>query len=381
MESFRRVGDEILRRFRAIDYDESALPDIVPPVLEEARLHEEIGLENLADAVLDAPRLPPGGVSKNFSDAGICVYHDAHFVMEVLTWLDAATMAHAHEFCGAFQVLVGGSLHTRFKFDVERRVSEKLLFGRLDCVQVEHLTRGAISPIHAGSRFIHRLFHLERPSITLVVRAFVQGAVPQYAYLEPGIAYDPFGRPRELDQRLKLLRVLERLDHPGFLARLERCIARADLYSAFFYALEFVSALYAKGLQEAFLPTLRERFRELAPTLEEAFAQRWRFEQITQLRRQVSDPEHRFFLALLLNAVDRRTLLSLIAGRTRAEGPAELAIRWLAELATVRGFAALDEEGLAYLTTWLRDGTHPDEAQRARHHPGLRHSILRPLVS
>ena len=375
MESFQRVGDEILRRFRAVELDESAFPDLVVPVLEEARLFESTTLESLVDGVLEAEKLPPASVSKVFSDAGICVYHDTSFAMEVLTWLDASTMIHAHKFCGAFQVLVGGSLHTQYSFAEERRVSEQLSFGRLERSRVEHLVPGSIARIRAGSAFIHRLFHLERPSLSLVVRTFVQGAVPQYAYLEPGIRYDPFRRPPELDQRIKLLRVLERLDHPGFVERLKRRILGSDLYSSFYYAIEFVHALRAKGLLDEVLPAIRERFREQAPILEAAADQRWRYERIIGMRGTVTDPEHRFFLALLLNASDRSELFDLIRTRYRTDAPEETAVRWIEELSGADGPFSFDEAELEQLAAWV----HRDARARGDLHVGLRDSILRPL--
>jgi len=383
MDAFRRVGDEIRRRYRAVDYDESLFPELVAPVLEEAALHREIDLEGLVDGVLDAPRLPPAAVASDFSDAGVCVYHQPQFSMEVLTWLDASTMAHEHGFCGAFQVLAGGSLHTRYRFEAGNRVNERLQFGRLERSAVEHLGPGTVMPILAGPRFIHRLFHLERPSITLVARVSVKGAVPQYAYLEPGIAYDPFGRDQELDQRLKLLRILRALEHPGFLERLERRVAEEDLYAAFFYAMDSVSALYSRGHMERFLGTLRGRFGDLTPFMEEAMAQRWRFERITGLRQRVSNPEHRFFLALLLNAADLTEVLALIVQRHGAAAPRELVVRWLEELGSVRGFAPRDGEDLAWLLEHLRGDARPGagdplEAPRAR--LGANTSILSPLL-
>ncbi len=380
MEAFQRVGDEILRRYRAIEFDESAFPSIVPEVLEEAKLHESTSLESLTSSVLEAGKLPPASVSKVFSDAGICVYYDTHFAIEVLTWLDASTMIHEHRFCGAFQVLAGGSLHTQYTFDVEKRISEQLQFGRLERSQADYLVPGSISPILAGSAFIHRLFHFERPSLSLVVRTLVQGASPQRAFLEPGIAYDPFQRPPELEQRIKLLRVMERLDHPEFSDRLTKCVAESDLFSSFYYAIEFVQGLRAKGRLDELLPTIRERFRDHAPILEAAVEKRWRYERIVGMRRSVSDPEHRFFLALLLNAAGRAELLGLIRTRYGTDRPEERAIRWLSELGS-RGLLSFDEDELAYLATWIREGANSDDKARGKHHEGFRDSILQPLLS
>jgi hypothetical protein len=374
MDLFRRTGDEIRRRFLAAELDDEAFPDIVVPVLEEARLHEAVTLESLVDGVLDAERLPPAAVAETFSDAGVCVYHDAHFSIEVLTWLDASTMAHEHGFCGAFQVLAGGSLHTTYRFDAQRRVSEKLTFGRLERSRVERLRPGAIAPILPGNRFIHRLFHLERPSLSLVVRTSVKGALPQYAYLEPGIAYDPFGRSQALAQHVKLLRVLQRLNHPGFVERLCKRIESADLYSAFILAMEFGRGLQGHDDLGGLAPILHERFREQATTVESALEQRRRFDRITALRRRVSDPDQRFFLALLLNAADRSELLDLIAGDRPGQPPEELALGWLGAVAERGGLGELDRTGLEQLATWLRGETLPRGAERSRLDPDAHRS-------
>lgn len=378
MEAFRRAGDEILRRWRAAEFDERLFPELVPEVLGEADLHRGVSLEALVDDVLFSEELPPAAVSKTFSDAGVCVYHDQRFVMEALTWLDASTAVHQHNFCGAFQVLAGSSLHTEYSFHPTRRINEQLSFGRLERGELTLLEAGAISPILAGDAFIHRLFHLERPSLSLVVRTVVQGASPQYAYAEPGIAFDPFKRPEELDQRIKMLRVLERLGlsrQTELLERLRRLIAESDLYTAFWYATEFASTLNARGALEELVPAVEDRFRDEAPLVVAAIDRVWRYQRIVALRRRATDPEHRFFLALLLNVADLGEFLQLVALRCPGEDSREKAVQWSEELSQLGGFLACDEEELDRLSAWLRADAGASAPS------SLVDSILRPLLS
>ncbi|HSV13392.1 MAG TPA: hypothetical protein VLI90_03990, partial [Tepidisphaeraceae bacterium] len=53
---------------------------------------------------------------------------------------------------------------------------------------------------------------------------------------------------------------------------------------------------------------------------------------IKSLRSTVIEPEHRFFLALLMNAPTRDDLFSLVAQRARGQAPVSVVLRWVEEL-------------------------------------------------
>jgi hypothetical protein len=62
------------------------------------------------------------------------------------------------------------------------------------------------------------------------------------------------------------------------------------------------------------------------------------------MRSSIAEPEHRFFLALLMNVSKQKDLLALVAERFPDEKPVETILRWVNELGeeTEFGIAILD---------------------------------------
>src|SRR5260370_7932333 len=66
----------------------------------------------------------------------------------------------------------------------------RLAFGRVSLKKAELLQKGDSRPIIGGKQMIHSTFHLDRPSLTVVVRTLGEiNKLPQYSYLPPTIAY------------------------------------------------------------------------------------------------------------------------------------------------------------------------------------------------
>jgi predicted metal-dependent enzyme (double-stranded beta helix superfamily) len=171
MDVFRRLGELLEARWRQHDYDERVFPDLAAALLEEADELEKIGALDILRWIGSQPALPAQqDAPSRFGDLAITFYDTPRFFVSALFWLDGTTAIHQHSFCGAFRVLAGGSLHTRYRFRVERAVNSRFRLGELDRGQVELLVPGSVRPIASGDRFIHSLFHLERPSVTVVIR-------------------------------------------------------------------------------------------------------------------------------------------------------------------------------------------------------------------
>jgi hypothetical protein len=65
-----------------------------------------------------------------------------------------------------------------------------------------------------------------------------------------------------------------------------------------------------------------------------------RLDEILRRRSFVTDPEHRFFLALLLNVDGKENIFSLIKQRYADEDPVEKILDWVLELSETRVMAA-----------------------------------------
>jgi hypothetical protein len=96
--------------------------------------------------------------------------------------LDGVTSVHQHSFCGAFQVFLGSSIHSQFNFE-ENQTINPTFHRQIILREVELLSEGDIRRIMPGSQYIHSLFHLDRPSATVIIRTYkTPDRQPQYEY-------------------------------------------------------------------------------------------------------------------------------------------------------------------------------------------------------
>jgi len=155
----------------------------------------------------DPPPFQPG--DSCFGQPSLLLHRGHRFAIEVLFWLDGTNVIHQHLFSGAFHVLQGSSVHSRFEFRAGSRVNSGMWLGDVVLTGVELLRRGDTRPIRAGSAGIHSLFHLDRPSVTLLVRTLNEAdRQPQLAFVRPFLAFDPFLKDDVLARQETMLGVL-----------------------------------------------------------------------------------------------------------------------------------------------------------------------------
>src|SRR6266853_1534338 len=139
----------------------------------------------------------------------LTVYSGRDFRIEVLFWVQGVPAIHQHSFSGAFHVMHGSSLQTLWEFELREQVALRLALGRVSLKKAELLRKGDSRPIIAGKQLIHSTFHLDRPSLTVVVRTIGEiDKQPQYSYLPPTIAHYPFDIVPSVKRRTQLLMML-----------------------------------------------------------------------------------------------------------------------------------------------------------------------------
>lgn len=341
LESFQQLGADVEQRWRARGYALSAFPAITAAALADHALPERI--EHL-DLVRDAVRSPllPRQFGSDFGQPPLNVYLGSRFYIEVLTWVDSTTAIHQHNFSGAFQVLAGSSLHTRHSFTERERHGNRLLVGDTRFLQAEHLTRGAIREIHSGHALIHALFHLDRPSATIVVRTDEDGTGPQYNYEKPYLAIDPFHVSEPFRTHARLLHLLASLNDPGFVPTLGEALQASDAWSAYRLLDLANKNLTEPQAMEPLLALVRERHGALADAMRPCLAEARRQANIKLRRDRVRDAEHRYLLALLLNLPSREAILALVRSRYPQLDP----VTWV--VSQVRTLAQQDQIGLSF---------------------------------
>jgi len=373
MEYFDRLGERIYGLWQAKDLDERELPAIAERALVDDPAHRQVSSLEPLLWLRDRTTLPeqldfPG----MFGQPPLTLYRRGPLVVDVYYWLDGTTSIHQHAFSGAFQVLSGSSIHTHYGFTPHERIHSRMQLGALALQGSEYLAAGATRQIQSGNRFIHALFHLDRPSVTVVVRSVDESdTLPQFNYHRPSVAIDvPARSDAVFTRQLQALRILKEGDPAGFDGMVSQLSRSVDFYKFFLLLRECARIegdvdLIAERLQRG-----RERHGARVDLLHDVFREELRQSAIISRRRHVRDKDHRFFLALLANATSRSMLLDLVAQSHPERDPVDHVMGWIRELVSAKSSLRdsdsnafglpLDDEMLELMSLLLR-GRSKDE--------------------
>lgn len=338
-EAITRLGDRLQGRFRAANYDELAFCDLASDAL--AGHDDTFRWDPSAIAAYLARATVAQDPAFEFSNLPLILYRCPTFYIELLVWTRGTTAIHEHGFSGAFKVVAGSSLHTRYGFSAERRINHRLWLGRVECLGAEYLQKGSIRPIYPGAEGLcHSLFHLDHPSATLVIRT--QGihsylpqrtlAAPCFAYSEPEMDRDP-----RIDMFRRLLDTALDIDRDGFVGLLTGDIPALDFPTLFVLALDRRGLLGPGEEASAFFAAVARHHGEpLAGHLRDAIDEALRVDGLRAARRGTRDEGLRFFLALLMNLRTRAQVLDMLAQRFPGESPGAQCAALLARLCEQR---------------------------------------------
>src|SRR5229473_2684376 len=135
-----------------------------------------------------------------FGPPAFTVWSNAHLFVNVYVYNTPEVVVHDHGFAGAFLNLSGRTLHATFDFGGASRVDARVRTGELRVAALEMIRSGDVRLIEPGSAFIHQVWHLDEPTVVLVIRTPPRTpALRQFQYLRPAIAHA--GVTRRLSSR------------------------------------------------------------------------------------------------------------------------------------------------------------------------------------
>lgn len=388
MQKFDELGVLIEERWRKQNYSEILFPIIAADALTEADLPAHLDPWDIIRWVNTTISLPDQKDTEGrFGDPPITVFTGPRFFIDVYFWLDGTTTIHQHSFTGAFQVLLGSSIHSRYSFREDRILSEHFAVGQMRLEEVQLLQLKEVKQINPGRQYIHSLFHLDRPSATITVRTdHTPSASPQFTYAKPHFAENPFYRNVHTIKKLQTVRLLLGMKHKEADKIIGDLVTSSDFHTA--YAVLGLVSGYLKNSQmdELFgLSTGEDRFGrliekarsvhgDLVDMMLAVFEEQKRLQEIVHRRGSITGEEHRFFLALLLNVPTGDKILELVKQRFPNVNPVEKVLDWVEELSqtkvlgskesNVLGLDGFNEKHLAVLEFNL-DGLD-EEASFAR---------------
>lgn len=343
---FEKLGRTVLDRWRQQNFSLEVFPELAQIAIDEAPPSDNVDVEEMICEFLTNDDQPLQGQS-GFGQPELVAFNDPRFYIQILFWMEGTTEIHQHEFSGAFHVMHGSSVHSEFEFEGAQSVTPHLRVGDLRTKKIELLETGRTAPITSGRKCIHSLFHLDTPSVTVVVRTHHDpGTGPQYNYLPPHIALDPTQVDTLTMRRKQLLDVLETTDHPGYVSLVENMVGSLDFERGFNTLLHAMPRLQELGEWQAVLQIFQQKHGELAQGVADTLAESLRRESISQMRHHIDNPDHRFFLALLMNVQNCNGIYALISERFPDQAPIEMILGWATELIEFSdfGITLLDAE-------------------------------------
>jgi hypothetical protein len=318
-----KVRDHVERAFQKTNFDHDRFAEIAEAALLEADIPRNFrfDFDDLTRWMLQPDHVKPRDGQRQFSDLPLSVARGTGFFVELLLWTSSTSSIHQHSFSGAFTVAQGSSIHSKFEVETLERVTEGVQLAKGRLASAELLKPGMVRRIHAGSRLSHSVFHLDEPTLSIVVRTvFEPWHLPQLTLFPPNYTYAPawLGRDGQVDHLHRALQIMSVIGAPDFMkVALDR-----------FSDLDFGRALHL--LAEAFplfigpdLDLVLGRFKEAHGRLADglpAVAKRYDYEaRIRRLRHVTSDADERYAMAALMVAQDQEQARVILAQHPRGE--------------------------------------------------------------
>jgi hypothetical protein len=365
---FEELGRSVDSRWSAAGGRDDQLATIATAALEELPVPEGLDAVAVLDRLARDDSLPKQRkVSDKFGQPPTVMYlSPSGLEVHALTWIEGTTSIHQHGFDGAFRVLQGSSLHVEYEFDrAEGLADGHLLVGDLRLRRSEVLTEGAVRPIPSGPGFIHSLFHLERPSVTIVVRnGSSNHPFPQYDYRHPGLGIDILERDERLGMRMRGVRSMEAVAPGDGLQVAIDLVRTEDLWTAFRVTEYWFNSVSDDEGFDDLAAALAARDATLGGLVVEMFGEERRQGRLLRRRGMLDQQRHRLLLAVLVNLPDPGFVAATMAELFPGRAPGEVTIEIVEELASpqFRGLSGmhLAPEGLAAVRTALLEDRFAD---------------------
>lgn len=337
-----QLVESLDEQWQARNYEEQNFCDLAVAALERARLCDALTMSDLVRWFNhERGPAPQTSLESSFGEPPLTLGATPRFFVEALFWLDGTTSIHQHRFSGAFMVLSGSSIHACYRFARTQRVNASTEIGTLGLEAVEFLRPGQVRPIRSGAGTIHSLFHLERPTLSIVLRTGQdQDAGPQLDYWPPCIARDPSLMDGRLKRQIQLFRTLGRVAAPDRFQLARELLQRSDFTSSL-ALLDAIVATDRNARSEIreLIAIVHARHPGIACDLAPVFAERKRMNYLVARRKQVHDPELRLFLAMLLNLPTQAACCEFLRMYAPGRDPELLIASWVERLGAMESSA------------------------------------------
>lgn len=125
-----------------------------------------------------------------FGEPSISLFNNDKFVVDIYFWRKCDTLIHSHAFRGAFKVLYGQSIHEEFQVQFEdEKPNNNIKVSRVSRKSAKAMKAGDTHKILPGMQLVHRVLHLENPTVSLCVRTVNDKDLDQWHHLSSGLSF------------------------------------------------------------------------------------------------------------------------------------------------------------------------------------------------
>jgi len=332
----RDVAQRWLRRSGKSDFAKIAFTSLI-----DARLHEHFSLTQIINWVGKSRQFPPQYGVANFGEPAITLFVGEGFYIELYFWLRPNISIHDHGFTGAFTVLLGSSLHIRYNFE-NKSAHGNAQCGMLHALDPQELEPGDVCLIPSGIRMIHQVWHLEKPTVSLVVRTEgITTDEPQRTYFLPGLAVTSSHYGDRSVQRSGMLRYLAQTGGLHDKELLMGLLSEEDASATFYTILELdriTDSDFPASAQEFLLASFGGVGEIMLRAIEiERLARIFNFTRIT-------DMQERLLVALLLSGLERDQIIATIRGHCNENSIRQRIAHWLRSVVEVLGESSNEQD-------------------------------------
>jgi hypothetical protein len=297
-----------------------SFPSVATAALEEHRPDQFFDDQELFEWLGQTKRIPEQhDPLASFGQPPITLFNNGEFLVEVYFWVEPEITIHDHGFSGAFINLRGRSLHCQYDFDVDESPQPSVKVGKLALQKLETLQPGTVRPILGGRRFIHRVWHITRPTVTMVVRTFTlgNGVRTQFMYSGTRLATQTQS-PHLFLKRSQLMSYLIKMEAPDRDRRIEEMIVESDPWTCFSLLQQYFFEKRTRMLSDlSAFDALLQRVKKRHGAWTECFGETLRAGDVLRMVRwdRVNDERDRFFAAAILTLDKRADIDALLRQR------------------------------------------------------------------
>lgn len=176
-------------------------------------ISESSMLEALQMCACD-PSYAVGLINPRFGEPSVLLFETESWVFELIYWHSMVSAIHEHSYPGAFLTVGGRRAHLEFTWEEHRSVcgTSRCAIGQLKASKAQVLKPGVVTRILPFEKFIHTVWPLDRPCLTVVIRRKAPRKSLSYMLGEDGIClrFDEKIAEAEIVPRLHYLRSLMR---------------------------------------------------------------------------------------------------------------------------------------------------------------------------